>query len=253
MNAVTLCQRMSKVGVLAAIVLAGAHAGGTAAAGNGAAQAVKTEAERVAFMRTHYGQVLTLHEAVIRGDLAALRPVARQLADEDAPASVQAGSPALVAEMRRAATRAADAETILAAAIATAAMLKTCGDCHRSVGTMPALPPSLHADLGGVVGHMLEHQRAADQMAQGLIIPSSTTWRAGAEGFRGAPLHPKLLPGGVKLPPELLASEGRIHQLASQAVRTEDPGARAVFYGQILARCADCHAQHKTLWGPARR
>jgi hypothetical protein len=253
MNAVTLCQRLSKLGVLSAIVLAGAHWRGTPAAAAGAPQAVKTEADRAAYMRMHYGQVLTLYEAVIRGDLAAVAPVARQLAEQDPPASVQSGSAALVAEMRRAARRAVDAETILAAAIATASMLKTCGGCHRSAGTMPALPPLPRPELGGVVGHMLEHQRAADQMAQGLIVPSSTAWRAGAEGFRGAPLHPKALPGGVKLPSQVLASEERIHQLASQAVRAEDPGARAMFYGQILARCADCHAQHKTLWGPAGR
>jgi hypothetical protein len=253
MNAVTRCQRMSKLGVLSALVVVGAHSGGPIAAADGAPQAVKTEAERVAFMRTHYAQVLTLHEAVIRGDLAAVTPVARQLAEQEPPGSAPAASAALVAEMRRAARRAVDAETILAAAIATASMLKTCGDCHRSVGTMPAPPQVPQPELGGVVGHMLEHQRAADQMAQGLIVPSNATWRAGAEGFRGAPLHPRALPGGVKLPAQVLASEERIHQLASQAVRAEDPGARAMFYGQILARCADCHAQHKTLWGPSRR
>ena len=47
---------------------------------------------------------------------------------------------------------------------------------------------------------------------------------------------------GGKLAVELLASEERIHQLASQAVVVEDSKARAMLYGQILARCADCHA-----------
>jgi len=256
MNAGTRWMRISKFCTLSAILLAGAQAGGTvppAASDGETPQAVTTDAERAAHMQQHFDRVLTVHEAVIRGDLAAVRPAATWLAEHEPPPSLPAGSASLVATMRKEARRAAEAETVLAAAIATASMLKTCGDCHRAVGTMPALPQSIRPQLGGVVGHMLEHQRAADQMAHGLIVPSRTMWRAGAEGFRSAPLHPNTLPGGVKLPLELLASEERVHQLASQATLAEDAGGRAMFYGQILASCADCHAQHRTIWGPSPR
>jgi hypothetical protein len=191
-----------------------------------------------------------------RPHAGALRPRddhAKWLAEHEAPASLPAGSSTHVAALQQAARRAADAETVLGAAIATASMLKICGDCHRAVGTRPGLALPVRPELGGVVGHMLAHQTAADEMAQGLIAPSSELSRKGAEGFRGAPLHPDKFPSGTKLGSQLLASEERIHQLASQAVRAEDPGARAVFYGQILARCADCHALHRTIWGPSGR
>jgi hypothetical protein len=217
------------------------------------AQTLKPEAATAAHMKVHFGEALAVHDAVTRGDLAGAKPAAAWLATHEAPASLPPGTSTYVTAMQVAARRAADADTILGAALASAAMLKACGDCHRAVGTMPALPPALRPELGGVVGHMLEHQTAAEQMAQGLIVPSSAQWRAGAEGFKRAPLRPAALPRGARLPDALVASETRIHELADQALRTEDAGARAVFYGQILGRCADCHAQHRTLWGPTGR
>jgi hypothetical protein len=132
-------------------------------------------------------------------------------------------------------------------------MLKACGDCHRASGTMPALPVTPRPEVGGIVGHMLAHQAAAERMAAGLIVPSSAEWRRGAEGFKTAPLRRSAIPPGASVPEALLASESRIHELADQALRAEDTAARAVFYGQILARCADCHSQHRTLWGPSPR
>jgi hypothetical protein len=50
-----------------------------------------------------------------------------------------------------------------------------------------------------------------------------------------------------------LASEERLHVLAGEAARAEDEAARAVFYAQILTRCADCHTAHRKVWGPSRR
>jgi hypothetical protein len=217
-------------------------------------QAVKPDAERGAHMQAHFSQAMTVHEAVIRGDLAAVTQPAEWLANHDPSSNLPAGSAPFVAQMRRAARRTADAPSILEAALGTAEMLKTCGDCHRAVGTMPAVPiQSPRPDVHGLVGHMLAHQQAADQMLQGLIVPSTASWRSGADGFRAAPLRPSALPSDPKLTSSLAASEKRIHELASQASRAEDSGARAVFYGQMLARCADCHALHPGVWGPSRR
>jgi cytochrome c553 len=204
-------------------------------------------------MQVHFQEALAVHDAVTRGDLAAVRPPAAWLATHEPPAFMPAPTSAHVAAMQAAARQAADAETVLGAAMAAATMLKTCGDCHRAAGTMPAMARPPRPELGGLVGHMLEHQVAAEHLANGLIVPSSAEWRRGAEGFRKAPLRRSEIPPGARVPASLLASESRIHELADQALRTEDPAARAVFYGQILARCADCHSQHRTLWGPGPR
>ena len=87
----------------------------------------------------------------------------------------------------------------------------------------------------------------------GLVVPSNAMWRAGTGAFSAAPLRADTLPDDPKLTPQLVASERRIHELAAQAAKTDDGGARAVFYGQIIARCADCHALHRKVWGPSGR
>jgi len=240
--------------VLAAVLVVGYATGRTTPSSAAPrAQAVKPDAERAAHMRMHFTHVMSVHEAVIRGDLPAVKSPATWLAEHEGPESLPARSAPHMAAMRRAAGRAANAETILAAASATALMLKTCGDCHRAAGTMPAAPVPPRPDVGGIVGHMLQHQEAADLMLQGLVVPSSSLWRAGAEALKGAALHASNLPPDAQLTRRLIASEERIHQLADQALRVEDRGARAVFYAQILARCADCHALHREVWGPSRR
>ena len=69
-------------------------------------------------------------------------------------------------------------------AASTAAMLAACGDCHRAAGTMPAPAAPAAPAVGGVVGHMLEHQRAVDLMVQGLTVPSTSAWNEGAANAR---------------------------------------------------------------------
>ena len=217
-------------------------------------QSVARDTSRTALMQVHFAQVMVVHEAVIRGDLPAARERASWLASQAAPGALPEGWAPYVAVMHEAARRTAAASSVLEAAMGTAAMLKTCGDCHRGVGTMPAAPLDAPGSaVRGVVGHMLAHQHAADQMLQGLVVPSSTLWRAGAAGLSTPPLASADLPRDAKLGPEAKASEGRIHVLAGQAGRVDEPGARAVFYAQILARCADCHASHRKVWGPSRR
>jgi hypothetical protein len=91
---------------------------------------------------------------------------------------------------------------------------------------MPAAVQANGPEVGGLVGHMLAHQRSADQMLQGLIVPSTALWRAGAAGFSAAPLRTDALPNDPKLTPELVASEKRIHELAVHAGKAEGSGAR---------------------------
>jgi nitrate/TMAO reductase-like tetraheme cytochrome c subunit len=103
-------------------------------------------------------------------------------------------------------------------------------------------------DVGGIVGHMLEHQRAVDDLLQGLIVPSATHWKQGAERLRQA----ALLPDG-KMPSAAESSaEAHAHAIAKQAEGDADSAARAVRYAQIVGTCADCHKLHSQIWGPTR-
>jgi hypothetical protein len=118
---------------------------------------------------------------------------------------------------------------------------------------MPAVAESSRPEVGGLVGHMLGHQESIDRMVQGLVVPSTTAWRAGAEGLSGDALRHQALPDDPKLTSAIAASEKRIHELAAQAGTSDSPDARAALYGQIIGRCADCHGLHRQVWGPARR
>lgn len=213
-------------------------------------QTVRTDTARAAQMREHFARAMTLHVAVIRGDLPAIAPAAQALLEYEGPTGVPARAATYVAAVRKAAADVSRATDVVTAAYSTALMLTACGDCHRSVGTMPAAPLAIHRELGGVVGHMLAHQRAADQMLQGLIVPSDSLWRAGTRAFVSAPLHPSDLPVHSAERRQLAPIEERIHRLATDAAQATDARARASFYGQMLAGCADCHKQHARLWGP---
>ncbi|MCC7242096.1 MAG: hypothetical protein IT180_09240 [Acidobacteria bacterium] len=229
-----------------------ADAGRAGRQATGAAPSVQGDTVQAAYMKAHLGQVLVVHAAVIRGDLAAVGPAARALATLD-DQQFPAGAPDQVKAMKAAAARAADATDALAAGRATAEMLTSCGNCHRTVGTRPAVPARPRPEVGGVVGHMLEHQLAADQLLEGLVIPSDTSWRAGARALMVAPLNPRELPVDSEIRRQLAPTEERVHRLATDAIQATDPLARAGFYGQVLAGCADCHRLHAKLWGPKPR
>lgn len=235
--------------VLATAVAAGVLATRTPPA---TAQAGQTQPEPAARMRGHYGQALVLHAAVIRGDLPAVAAPAKSLAEDSGPSSLPAGSARHVEAIKAAARRAAAAKDVLAAAAATSAMLTSCGECHRAAGTMPAAPLASPPVVGGIVGHMLQHQQAADQMLQGLMRPSNALWQEGARSFLKAPLHPQDLPVDTAARKQMVATEERLHRTASQAVEATEPLARANLYAMILAGCADCHREHPKVWGPWR-
>ena len=214
-----------------------------------AAQSGRSDPGRAAQMRDHYTVALTLHGAVIRGDLPSVVQHARTLAKYEGPSPAAAGTASHVAAIRQAADQAAAAKDLVSAAYASGLMLAACGDCHRAAGVMPAAPVGPRPQVGGTVGHMLAHQRAADQMLQGLVVPSNSLWLEGTKAFVSAPLHDPQLSGSRARDRAMLTTEQRIHRIASDAAQATDSRSRASFYSQMLAGCADCHKQ-QSQWGP---
>jgi cytochrome c553 len=238
-----------------ALAIAGGAYAGLLAGSVSATQAqppLTPGADRAAFMQQHFASVMKLHEAVIRGDLKAARTEARAIADRPAPLDLPKAAAPYVVSMQQAAARAADAEELEDVAASTAAMLATCGDCHRAVGTMPA--PSLPASpaVGGVVGHMLAHKAAVDLMVQGLTVPSTSSWNQGAEQLQSAPLRRSQMPKDPKLTNEILEHEKRVHALADRAAAAPDVRSRIFVYSELIQSCASCHTLHRN-WGPDKR
>jgi mono/diheme cytochrome c family protein len=201
-------------------------------------------------MREHFQRVGEVENAVIRGDLDAVREPATWLASHDSAIELGRASASQVATLKEAARKAADAKDIPAAATATAQMIAACGDCHRAAGVVPAPQKPAEPTVGGPVGHMLEHKLATDLLSDGLIVPSDTLWKQGAGDLKEAPLRPGQLPRDPKLTPQIASAEDRIHDLATKAAQATEEAARVQTYGQIISTCAQCHGLHGRVWGP---
>ena len=158
-----------------------------------------------------------------------------------------------VAELRKAGRRAADATTVSAAAQATVAMATGCATCHRGMGVFPAPSRPAGPDIGGGFGHMLEHQRAADEMLIGLMVPSTSDWRQGADRLRAAVLLPGQLPADLKLTKDIRKLDLRVHGIAESGDRRRNArraGERVHRVTRKLQRSVTvCTAR---LWGPGR-
>jgi mono/diheme cytochrome c family protein len=228
---------------------------GTVVRGQGQApppnRSITSMPERLAEMRHHFVEVTVAHEALIRGDLAAVREPARELSVLPIPPRVPASAGPYVALIRDAGRRTITAPTLTAAALEVSTMLSLCGDCHRSVGISPVpTPGAAKPDVGGIVGHMLEHQRAADDLLRGLVIPSTSEWTRGAGRLAAAPLHNADLLPDRRMTDDIRKAESRVHALADRAAKAGNPNERAAVYGELLGNCAQCHGLHRLVWGP---
>jgi hypothetical protein len=214
------------------------------------AQSARPDAAQAVEMRNHYAVAIEMKTAVIRGDLAATATAAQALIQYPELPGATARTSRYVTAIRQAAADSAAAPNIVVAAVSFASMLNACGQCHLSVGVRPPGTPRPPPELGGVVGHMLAHQRAADQIFLAVVTPSDALWRDGTRAFATEPLlRAADLPAPSKERRQMTATEERMHRLASDAAQATDPRARANYYGQLLAGCADCHSR-SAKWGP---
>jgi cytochrome c553 len=217
-----------------------------------ARQPVTADPARPALMRHHFALVMDVHDAVVRGDLETARTHARALADSPAPTGLPAAAGPYLTVMHRAASRASSQEELDDVASAAAAMVAACGDCHRAAGTMPAIPAPAAPVVGGTVGHMLDHKRAVDLMAQGLAVPSTTAWQNGVSALEAAPLRGRDLPRDSKLTDEIREIEDRVHELAERGREADDTRSRIHVYSELIQSCGECHSLHANVWGPGK-
>ena len=201
-------------------------------------------------MRHHYLVVGDIHEAVIRGDLAAVRGPAERLRAILVVPDVPARLRPFLTTMTYAARRTAEATTLAVAATETTTLIAQCAGCHQAAGVRPAVVTRITPDVGGGFGHMLDHQRATDALLQGLLLPSSSEWDRGAALLKTATLHPRELPPDPRSSQELQRIETGVHAMAVQAAAARTPAQRNAAYAQVMATCAQCHGLHPRVWVP---
>jgi cytochrome c553 len=208
---------------------------------------------RAELMHEQFRTVMGAHDSIIRGDLQGARNGARIVAHFPDPVGLPAGAMPYLVAMRAAAGQAAESADLPAAASATAAMLATCGDCHRAVGTMPAHPSPREATIGGVIGHMITHQAAMDLLLQGLTTPSTSLWNDGANALLSATLRKSQLPNDARISSGIMKSETHVHALAEKARHAEDKASRVAVYSELIQSCATCHGANLKSFGPTPR
>jgi mono/diheme cytochrome c family protein len=205
---------------------------------------------RAAVMQHHFVAISTVHEAVIRGDLRGVLPPAAALAAMRTPTGLPIDAEPYAERIRAASRRAGTAPNLRTAAAATVTMLQQCAACHRAAGIYPAPVATRRPDIGGIVGHMLGHLEAVDELLLGLVVPSDSLWESGADRLRTATLNPREWPRDPKLTTEARQADAAVHALADRAKAATTADARAAVYVDLLTTCASCHSLHRGSWGP---
>ncbi len=213
-----------------------------------AAAPAQPSADTAARMDSHFGKVRELEQAVIRGDLESAKAAAQWIAEHQETAGLPAGTEVYVTSTRNAARAVAASASLGNAGVAAAFAVAACGECHAAAKVTPKMPEvSAPPAVAGTAAHMLAHQYAVDLMYRGLVGPSETLWKQGAEALKGSPLTAKDLKKASK---EVVAFEARVHEIAGRAAQAADAGSRIAIYGELIGGCANCHAMHGMVLGP---
>jgi hypothetical protein len=204
-------------------------------------------ADTAARMAAHFGKVRELEEAVIRGDLEAAKAAAQWIADHQDAASFPTGMDSYVTATRNAASAVAASASLGNAGVAAAFAVAACGQCHAAAKVTPKMPEvSTPPTLPPAAAHMRAHQYAVDLMYHGMVGPSDTLWKQGAEALKVSVLTDKDLANASK---EIAAAEARVRELAGRAAQASDAGPRIAIYGELIGGCANCHAAHGMVLG----
>jgi len=195
-------------------------------------------------MKDHFTQSRRVYDAIVRGDLVAMRAPAEWLADHKISDTLPAPWKPHVGDMQNAARLALEASDIPGAADALGGMGVACGGCHTALGaTLKFTGMSPEGKESSVLDRMQRHTWAADRMWEGLIGPSDVAWNAGVAAVQDAPLHPEMLADNKSPPQEVVDLAAAVHALGKRGATTREPAARARLYGEFVATCAACHSR----------
>jgi hypothetical protein len=200
-----------------------------------------SEAAVRASMQGHDKHGDAMRDAMVRGDLDGARGEAKVLAEMRVAGPTSGLFRHLLGAMKDAAAQAAGASDLKGAGHDVAMVAKTCGDCHQAFGRPGTIVGQPAAPASGVRASMQRHQWAAEQLWEGIVVPSDEAWSAGALALADAPLAPEELTPGKSPAPRVGELAQTVHDLGRRAGAVERVDVRADLYGQMLGTCADCH------------
>ena len=206
-----------------------------------AASSETSEAAVRASMHGHDKHGDAMRDAMARGDLDGAKGEANVLAELRVAGPTSGLFRHLLDAMKDAAAQASGASDLKRASHDVGIVAKTCGDCHQVFGRPGMIVGQPAAPACGVRASMQRHQWAAEQLWEGLVVPSDDAWSAGALALADTPLAPEALTPGKSPVPRVGELAQTVHDLGHRAGAVERVDVRADLYGQMLATCADCH------------
>lgn len=189
-------------------------------------------------MQQHFTDVQLARDAVIQGDLDAVRPPLERIAAAEYGFDLPSDWLQWVEEMQQSAGGFANSADLRTAATAVASLTESCADCHRTTLGGPAIAEEtepVHPE--DLVGWMNTHAWGAEQLWLGLTAPSHEAWARGAAAIIGDESAADEEGLNEALAPQLEA----IQALGVDAREAGQAAAQAAVYAEILSSCADCH------------
>ena len=197
------------------------------------------------YMLNHYVIAVLSRDAVIGGSLEGMRAPLRSFAEHKYADVALGGWLPYVAQLQEAARLTASAATLDLAATGVATMARGCGACHTASGRGPAVAlrvANSHLQRTNMIhARMGMHMWAAEQLWEGLVVPSDEAWNQGAAALAHLPAEaPAHEP---PLSPAFAQALLEVRTLGENALEAASQDDRANVYARLLARCAACHAQ----------
>lgn len=195
-------------------------------------------------MWVHYHNLGQAQTFVIQGRLDQARAAFERVARSDSIPRLPAVARPYEDRLRARALEGAGAVDLPAAARATAAAGRACGECHRVLALGPRFASAAGWESEGrpVSDAMRRHLWGADRMWYGLIGPSDSAWRAGARALAEPSTYDDLFNRRSDRGQAMRSLADRVREAGRLAAAEDGPDRRAERYGEILATCSTCHA-----------
>lgn len=189
-------------------------------------------------MHAHFAHALSIRKAVIAGTPERAADPADALAKTENLDEVPASWRSAVQRMQEIAGRINNSTSAAQAAGATADLGVACGGCHQTQGGPKASSQPSPPEAGGLTERMQRHAWATERLWEGLTVPSSEAWNAGAKALKASPFPAEVLKqGGV----HGRSAASDFAKLVVKAPTKKTVEERAGLYAELLVTCGGCH------------
>jgi hypothetical protein len=189
-------------------------------------------------MQAHFTDALLIRKAVIAGTPEQASRPAEALAKAESLDELPAGWRPFVERMQQIARRINDSTSAAQAAAATADLGISCGGCHLQLGGPKASSTPPPPEGTALVERMQRHVWATERLWEGLTVPSSEAWNAGAKALSASPFPAEILKqGGVRT----RSAASDFAKLVVKAPGKKTVDERAALYAELLVVCGGCH------------